>query len=80
MKMEGEGAIWALIIICGIMGIGGIIGYAIAQDDVAELAQSICEQEYDMDFDKYEDGKLYCKPALVTESYDGIKIIIAGGE
>ena len=39
-----------------------------------ELGQAICEQEYDMDYDKYEDGVLSCKPRPKVKAYDGIKI------
>lgn len=45
--------------------------------DGEELGQSICEENYDMNFESYYDKVLTCKPKL--ESYDGIKIDINGG-
>jgi len=48
-----------------------------------ELGQAICEQQYDMDLDKYDGGynndssnKLYCKEkeSITEERYDGIAV------
>ncbi len=39
-----------------------------------ELGQSICEEEYGMDFESYYNEVLKCKPIL--EHYDGIKVQI----
>ncbi len=43
-----------------------------------ELGGSICDQEYNMDYESYSDGELSCKPKEVKETipYDGIKINI----
>ena len=45
---------------------------------IEQLAQSICDQEYNMDFDSYDDGELTCKPKVIVEQeqYDGIVINI----
>ncbi len=46
--------------------------------EIGELAQSICDQEYNMDYDSYDDGEITCKPKVITEQeqYDGIVINI----
>jgi len=66
------------------LAIGIIIGMLIVgeplTDRIEDLGQSICEQEYGMDYDYYRGGELYCKPAPVTEHYDGIKVVIGGKE
>ncbi len=61
-------------IICLILG--GIFGYNshTYSKDVKQLGESICEEEYGMDYESYIDNTLKCKP--FTESYDGIKIEI----
>ena len=41
---------------------------------IEQLGKSICEEEYDLDFESYYDGVLKCKP--FKESYDGIKVEI----
>ena len=41
-----------------------------------ELGQAICEKEYKMDYDFYDDGILHCKPRPKVEKYDGIKVKI----
>lgn len=46
-------------------------------DDIEMLGQSICEEEYGMDFESYIDNTLRCKP--FTESYDGIKVEVPKG-
>lgn len=43
-------------------------------NDVCELGESICLQEYNLTFDSYEDKVLKCKPVVIE--YDGIKIDI----
>ena len=46
--------------------------------DITELAQSICDQEYNMDFESYINGELTCKPKEITKqkTYDGIVVNI----
>jgi len=50
----------------------------IAKDKVQELGQSICDQEYHMDFDSYQDKQLKCKPKEIKAQvqYDGIVVQI----
>jgi len=45
-------------------------------NDISELGNAICEEEYDMVFDSYEDGVLGCKKKEVVKSYDGLKVMI----
>ena len=42
----------------------------------SELAQAICDQEYDMDFDSYNDHELKCKDKTYSKEkqYDGITV------
>ena len=57
----------------------GVISIGVVLDnDISELGQSICDQEYDMDYQSYSDGKLKCKPKEIKEEvqYDGIVIQI----
>ena len=42
--------------------------------DGQELGQSICEEEYNMDFKSYSDGELECEGKIARDNYDGIKI------
>ena len=51
------------------------------ETDIIKLGQSICDQEYDMDYDIYYKGVLKCKPKEVKEevAYDGIVIQIKDG-
>lgn len=44
--------------------------------DIKELGFSICDQEYGMDFESYDNKELRCKPR--GDSYDGIRIFIEG--
>ena len=41
-----------------------------------ELGQAICEEEYQMDFDKYDSEGLHCEPMLedTQRTYDGITV------
>ena len=43
-----------------------------------ELGQAICDQEYNMNFDSYDNGILKCKPKDIKAAvqYDGIIIQI----
>ncbi len=46
-----------------------------------ELGQSICDQEYNMDYESYDDGELTCKPKEIAKQkkYDGIVVNIKKG-
>ena len=46
-----------------------------------ELGGAICEEEYNMNFDSYDNGVLKCKPKEVKAEvqYDGIVIQIGDG-
>jgi len=55
----------------------GMLIWSIIEDisegkEIEQLGQSICEEEYGMDFESYIDNTLRCKP--FTEEYDGIKV------
>ena len=43
-----------------------------------ELGQSICDQEYNMDYNNYHNNKLTCQPKTIKaeRQYDGITIQI----
>jgi len=60
--------------------IGGVFIWFLTQDligdKVEELGTAICEEEHNMEFDKYKYGTLFCKPVDILEEYDGIKISI----
>ena len=68
-----------------------VVGYFVIDDcqnssdkylqSIEQLAQSICDQEYNMDYKSYDDGKLTCKPKEIEyeRQYDGIVIQIGGG-
>lgn len=58
--------------------LGYIIGVIVEFGDTKELAQSICDQEYNMDFDSYNNKELKCQPkeAKAKVQYDGIVIQI----
>jgi len=78
VKMDTDGLIVSVLLsICLVLV---FLCAVFAVNERSEIAQSICEKEYGMDFDSYEEGTLYCKPAPVTESYDGIKVVIGGKE
>ncbi len=58
-----------------------MVGIIVAIDDINyrhidELGQSICHQEYGMDFEDYRFQTLTCKTTGST--YDGIKVKIGG--
>ncbi len=61
---------------------GGFFGYAMGDSgidkEIKELGQSICEEEYDMEFKSYNDKELKCKDKEIEyeEQYDGITIQI----
>ncbi len=76
--MEEKGDGFLIIGICIGMLIGlplwGLIFNWGEYEDTKQLGQSICEEEYGMDFESYINKVLKCKP--FTESYDGIKVEI----
>ncbi len=55
-----------------------LLGLFDTPESTIELAQSICDQEYNMDYDSYDNGVLKCKPkeAIAEVQYDGIVIQI----
>ena len=62
-----------------IMGVVSLVLVANMPDEhIQELGQSICDQEYNMDYERYSDGELTCKPKEVKAEvqYDGIVIQI----
>lgn len=67
------------------IGIGFIVGLLLGgwicnwggTNDIEQLGQSICEEEYGMDYESYIDNTLKCKP--IKETYDGIKVEIPKG-
>ena len=44
--------------------------------DTEQLAQSICDQEYGMDYKSYDNKVLECQPKTIIaeEPYDGIRV------
>ncbi len=77
-----SGMIAGLIMGFFLFGIGiGTYVNEVMYDDTSELGQSICDQEYDRDYQSYSDGKLKCKPKEIKEEmqYDGIIIQIKEG-
>ena len=65
----GIGLLIGLIVGCLLFG----ISYYDSVDDIEELGQSICEEEYNLDFESYIDEVLKCKPLT---NYDGIRVEI----
>ena len=79
-KYDGED-----IINFTVMGfIIGMIVYFIVIDNSwnikEELGSAICEEEYGMDYESYYNEELKCKDKIVTDGYDGLKVIIHGEE
>ena len=73
---EGMGCSLVIGTIITIMIVFLIVIPLLNNDDIEELGQAICEEEYDMDFDIYYDRKLKCKPKIIENktNYDGIII------
>lgn len=68
------GYIWLVgFILVSILAIYGLNDYS---NNIEQLAQSICDQEYDMDYDSYSNKELKCKPREQKESYDRIVVEI----
>ena len=59
--------------------ITSFVWVVISHNRVQPLGQAICEEEYNMDFDKYVSGELYCKPPIEKDNYDGIVVKLKGG-
>jgi hypothetical protein len=71
---------WVGIFLVGVLaGVLIMIGMSIALDPrgefINDLGQSICEHEYNKDFDYYN-GVLHCKdkPIQLTDNYAGIQV------
>ena len=77
------GSIIAMLVAGLFMGalVSGILTSEYYEEKLEELGQSICEEEYNMDYKSYSKGDLTCKPkAIVHEmEYDGITIKIDKG-
>lgn len=63
--------------------VGGIIVLVLfwasgAFTNISELGQSICEEQYHMNYVSYNNGKLTCEPKTTDRSYG--KIIIDIGQ
>lgn len=73
-----EGVLWGAVIMFVIGAEILFVFYISDPDRVQELGQSICHQEYNMDFDSYKDKQLKCKPKEIRAQvqYDGIVVQI----
>lgn len=76
-----ESDILIIALLAAIVGgfILGSISYGVLdKTEIQELGQSICDQEYRMDFDSYDDKELKCKPKEIKaeRQYDGIVVQI----
>ena len=60
-------------VIIGMIISGIILGWG-GTAEIEQLGQSICEEEYGMDFESYYNEILKCQP--MKEQYDGIKVQI----
>ena len=70
---------WWLVL--AFFGLGILVGLPVwgwDNNDAEQLGQSICDQEYDMDYKSYYNKELKCKPKVIKEEveYDGIVIQI----
>lgn len=80
MKKEDK-SFWRSFVLALILGLflgRGIIA-TVANNKIdnikQELGSAICNEEYNMDYEDYIDGKLYCKQGTETKVYDGINVI-----
>ena len=67
------GVICGLLV--GLLVVGGTVALIVENSyykKIEKLGQSICEEEYGMDFERYYDEVLRCKP--FKERYDGIQV------
>ena len=73
---EGFDLLRCYLLMCFLFGIAiGFVIWGIGPDsDTIDLAQSICDQEYNMNYDSYDNGVLKCKPKDIKAEvqYDGI--------
>ena len=69
-----------IIVVILLVGIFSLAHYADTQilEIKQELGGSICDQEYNMNFDSYDNGVLKCKPKDIKAEvqYDGIIVEI----
>ena len=64
----------------GVLAVGIVVDFVWDMDgQIRELGQSICDQEYDMDYESYNNGVLKCKNKEEVVEYDGIEILIGDG-
>ena len=74
-----EAGVWiGGVIVFLIMGVIMVVITDNIYEERNDLAQSICDQEYNMDYDSYDNGVLKCKPkeVRVEVQYDGIIVEI----
>ncbi len=78
---EDDGFVPGLIVGVIIMAILFIFVLPSNWDDVKELGQAICEEEYNMDYKSYNNAELKCKPKETKNEtlYDDIVIQVGGG-
>jgi len=62
-----------ILLIVGVAFGAGVVG-VYYEKDVKELGGAICDQQYNMEFDSYNDKVLKCKKPVEKEKYDGIEI------
>ena len=67
----------ALIIVCTFI-LSPLLFASPLLKEVKQLGTAICEKQYNMDFDKYENKVIYCKekPLSTETKYDGLSIVI----
>ena len=70
-----------IVILILIVTVLGVLVYGVwiehnLRSEIKDLAQSICEENFDADYLSYSDGVLECQEAPETESYDGLKVRI----
>ncbi len=71
-KMDDDIMFGLLIgFVAGVLLVGFLSGWG-NQDDIGQLGQAICEEEYGMDYESYINEVLKCKPMKVH--YDGIQV------
>lgn len=72
--MEWYDIVSILMCIFLVFMIGMLISDINSDVHIEDLGNSICEEEYEMEFDYYDKSskKLYCKISEVIEQYDGI--------
>jgi len=74
--MKGDLINFFLMFVLGFLVASLVIAILIYLDNsVDELGQAICEKEYGMDFQSYNDKELKCKPKIEKKiQYDGITV------